>query len=45
MCVCVCVYIHARDSHTHTNTHRDEPGYNDIGLYNTSSITSDILCY
>jgi len=29
------------------NTHfenRMQPGYNDIGLYDTSPITSDILC-
>ena len=26
-------------------SHALEPGYNDIGLYGTSSITSDILCY
>ena len=23
----------------------DEPGYNDIGLYDTSYITSDVLCF
>jgi hypothetical protein len=27
------------------NTRRVEPGYNDIGLYDTSSIASDILWY
>ena len=26
-------------------SHALEPGYNDIGLYDTSSITSDMLCY
>jgi hypothetical protein len=25
--------------------HTLEPGYNDIGLWDTSSITSDVLCY
>jgi hypothetical protein len=30
-------------THTYTYTHTVEPGYNDIGLYNTSPIASDIL--
>ena len=29
----------------HTHTHTVQPGYNDIGLYDTPSIPSDILCY
>ena len=32
-------------THTHTHTHIVEPSYNDIGFYDTSPITSDILRY
>jgi hypothetical protein len=35
-----CSFTHTR---THTYVHTDKPVYNDIGLYDTSSITSDIL--
>ena len=32
------LYVH---THTHTHTHTVEPVYNDIGLYDTSPITTD----
>ena len=44
------LYTHTRarartHTHTHTHTHTAEPGYNDIGLHDTSHITPDILWY
>ena len=40
-------YINTKNSTTWSveNPHTVQPGYKDIGLYDTPSITSDILCY
>jgi hypothetical protein len=44
ICVCVCVYVCVCVC-VCVCTHTVEPGYNDIGLCDTSSVASDILWY
>jgi hypothetical protein len=40
-----CLYGYVKVYSKHANPFTDEPGYNDIGLYDISPIASDILSY